>query len=87
LAEMALDLGDVARQRLVAYVLLLARWNRAYNLTGVRDPLEMVTRHVLDSLSALPFLRGERGLDVGSGAGLPGLVLALARPRMQWVLL
>lgn len=84
---MALDLSAVARQRLVAYILLLARWNRAYNLTGVRDPLEMVPRHVLDSLSALPFLRGERGLDVGSGAGLPGLVLALARPRMQWVLL
>lgn len=87
LADMGLALDAGARDRLVAYVLLLERWNRAYNLTGVRDPMEMIPRHVLDSLSALPHVRGARGLDVGSGAGLPGLVLAVARPDMDWVLL
>ncbi len=84
---MALDLDPAARDRLVAYILLLARWNRAYNLTGVRDAKEMVSRHLLDSLSALPYVRGELCLDVGSGAGLPGLVLAAVRPDVSWVLL
>ena len=87
LAAMALDLEPAARDRLIAYILLLERWNRAYNLTGVRDPEEMISRHLLDSLSALPYVRGERGLDVGSGAGLPGLVLAAVRPEVAWVLL
>lgn len=87
LADMALDLDGPARDRLIAYVVLLARWNRAYNLTGVRDPEDMITRHLLDSLSALPWLRGARCLDVGSGAGLPGLVLAAVRPEIAWVLL
>jgi 16S rRNA (guanine527-N7)-methyltransferase len=87
LAAMALDLDSAARDRLVAYILLLARWNRAYNLTGVRDAEDMVSRHLLDSLSALPYVRGECCLDVGSGAGLPGLVLAAVRPDVSWVLL
>ena len=87
LCAMSLELDGQARGRLVAYLQLLARWNRAYNLTAVRDPLEMVHRHVLDSLSAMPYLRAGPCLDVGSGAGLPGLVLAVARPELTWVLL
>lgn len=71
----------------LSYIELLARWNKAYNLTGIREPARMVTHHVLDSLVLLPHLHGVRCLDVGSGAGLPGLVLALARPDTRWVLL
>ena len=73
--------------RYLQYLDLLAKWNRAYNLTGARDPDEMLRRHLLDSLALLPFLRGRRCLDVGTGAGLPGLVLALAEPERHWVLL
>lgn len=87
LASMGVDLDGPTRDRLVRYLRLLERWNRAYNLTAVRDPLEMVPRHLLDSLAALPHLRGRRCLDVGSGAGLPGLVLAAANPAIAWVLL
>ncbi len=75
-----------AADSLKAYLALLAEWNRAYNLTAVRDPGEMVRRHILDSAAALPFLHGTRMLDAGSGAGLPGLVLAILAPRTQWVL-
>ena len=74
LAAMAVDLDAHARDRLIAYLRLLERWNRAYNLSAVRDPLEMIPRHLLDSLTVMPYLRGGRCLDVGSGAGLPGLV-------------
>lgn len=84
---MAVDLDERARGRLLAYVELLERWNRVYNLSAVRDPVEMIDRHVLDSLSVLPYLRSGPCLDVGSGAGLPGLVLAVARPELAWVLL
>lgn len=71
----------------LAYLALLQRWNKTYNLSGVRDPARMLTHHVLDSLAVLPHLQGARCLDVGSGAGLPGLILALARPATHWVLL
>ncbi len=87
LTTMAVHLDEQVRDRLIAYVRLLNRWNRAYNLTAVRDPLDMIPRHLLDSLVVLPYLRGESCLDVGSGAGLPGLVLAVARPGIPWVLL
>ena len=87
LTAMAVDLDEQARDRLVAYLRLLNRWNRTYNLTAVRDPQDMVARHLLDSLAVIPYLRGERCLDVGSGAGLPGLVLAVACPAISWVLL
>ena len=75
------------RHMLALYVALLAKWNRAYNLTAVRDPFAMIDRHVLDSLTTLRFLVGERLLDAGTGAGLPGLVLAIVRPDVQCTLL
>ena len=75
------------RRALAEYVVLLARWNRAYNLTAVRDPFAMIGRHVLDSLTALDFLAGTRLLDAGAGAGLPGLVLAIVRPDVRCTLL
>jgi hypothetical protein len=65
---------------LVGYLELLSRWNETYNLTAVRAPEDMVTRHLMDSLAVLPFLGEGRTLDVGTGAGLPGLVLAMACP-------
>jgi 16S rRNA (guanine527-N7)-methyltransferase len=74
-------------ERYLAYLALLQRWNKTYNLSGIREPARMLTHHVLDSLAVLPHLHGTRCLDVGSGAGLPGLILALARPATYWVLL
>ena len=86
LTDMGLALAAVRRSRLVAYLRLLHRWNRVYNLSAVRDPAEMVGRHVLDSLALLPLVEGETLLDAGSGAGLPGVVLAIARPDLHCVL-
>ena len=90
--ESALDRSNLhvpatRRRTLAKYVALLAQWNRAYNLTAVRDPFAMIDRHVLDSLTALDFLFGRRLLDAGTGAGLPGLVLAIVRPDVRCTLL
>jgi 16S rRNA (guanine527-N7)-methyltransferase len=71
----------------VRYLQLLERWNRVHNLTAVNGAEAMLDRHVLDSLSVLPWLHGDRVLDVGSGAGLPGLILALADPSRAYLLL
>lgn len=73
--------------KLLAYLALLLKWNAAYNLTAVRDPQQMLVKHLLDSLSILPHVRGGTLIDVGTGAGLPGMVLALARPELQVTLL
>lgn len=83
--QLALGLPASAREQLLQYVALLAKWNRIYNLTAIRDPLGMVSHHLLDSLAVLPHLPlGASACiaDAGSGAGLPGIPLALARP--QW---
>jgi len=72
---------------LLAYLDLLQRWNRTYNLTAVRDPAAMITRHLLDSLSILPWVAGPRLLDAGTGAGLPGVPLAIVRPELDVTLL
>jgi 16S rRNA (guanine527-N7)-methyltransferase len=72
---------------LMEYVTELMNWNRIYNLTSVRKPADIITRHILDSLSVLPYLHGDRILDIGTGAGLPGIPLAIACPEREFVLL
>lgn len=96
LAELGLSLPQLASTRLLAYLHLIAQWNKVYNLTAIRDPQAMLTQHLLDCLAIVPALRrglaGQGGggaggprrvLDVGSGAGLPGVVLAICEPGWQ----
>ena len=86
-AELGLATTAEARERLLDYVELLMRWNAAYNLTGVRGPADMVTRHLLDSLAVAAYVQGDSLADLGSGAGLPGIPLAILEPARQHVLI
>ena len=85
--SLGLTPGNVAVSELAQFLRLLDKWNQAFNLTAVRDRQEMVARHVLDSITARPYLHGLSILDVGTGAGLPGLPLALLEPERQFFLL
>jgi 16S rRNA (guanine527-N7)-methyltransferase len=87
LKALGLSLPAGGEQKLLHYVELLERWNQAYNLTAVRDPAEMVAKHLLDSLSVLPFVTAGPVADVGTGAGLPGIPLAVARPDLRFTLI
>lgn len=84
ISALKLDLSAAQAEQLLDYLALLAKWNSVYNLTSVRDPLQMLTLHVLDSLAAVPaFAEAKNVLDVGAGGGLPGMVLAIARPDIK----
>ena len=84
IAEMKLDVSAAQQDKLMDYLALMSKWNGVYNLTSLRDPMQMVTHHLLDSLAAVPAFAGARNvLDVGAGGGLPGIVLAISRPDMK----
>ena len=87
LDTLGVTLSASARSSLLEYCDLLIKWNKTFNLTSVDDPEQMISLHLLDSLAVLPFLPGGRVLDVGTGAGLPGIPLAIARPEQAFVLL
>lgn len=85
-ATLGVQLPAGAVERLLDYQALLARWNATYNLTAIRDPLEMISRHLVDSLAILPYVQGQTLADLGTGPGLPGIPLAIARPQLQVLL-
>jgi len=87
IAELSLDIPDETQQKLIQYIELIAKWNKSFNLTAIRNIDEMVTLHLLDSLAVMPFIKAGRVLDVGAGAGLPGIVLALCFPDKEFVLI
>ncbi|TQO63993.1 16S rRNA (guanine(527)-N(7))-methyltransferase RsmG [Vibrio cholerae] len=87
ISKTSLTVTEQQREQLVGYVQLLDKWNKAYNLTSVRDPMEMLVKHILDSLVVSPHLVGERFIDVGTGPGLPGIPLAIMHSDKEFVLL
>lgn len=87
LGQTEITLSETQANQCVALVEQLHKWNKAYNLTSVRDPEQMVARHIIDSLVVSPLLAGKRFIDVGTGPGLPGLPLAIANPNCEFVLL
>ena len=87
LAQANIQVSEQQKDQLIELVNLLNKWNKAYNLTSVRDPQEMLVKHILDSLVVSPYLQGDRFIDVGTGPGLPGLPLAIINPDKQFVLL
>ncbi|RUO19148.1 16S rRNA (guanine(527)-N(7))-methyltransferase RsmG [Aliidiomarina haloalkalitolerans] len=87
LKETDLSVSDEQQQQLIALLGMLHKWNKAYNLTSVRDPAEMLIRHILDSIVVSPYLHGKTVIDVGTGPGLPGLPLAICNPDREFVLL
>lgn len=80
-----IELTEAQQSALLRYHQLLVKWNKAFNLTAVRDPMEMVSRHLVDSLSVLPFIDRKTVLDVGSGGGMPGVMIAICQPDTQVV--
>lgn len=84
---MAVATDVPTQERLLAYLELMIKWNKAYNLTAVRDPQQMVTRHLLDSLSIAPYIRGAKLIDVGTGGGLPGVPMSILFPEREFHLL
>ncbi|WP_333679684.1 16S rRNA (guanine(527)-N(7))-methyltransferase RsmG [Dyella sp.] len=86
IAALGFTLPGQAVPRLLDYLALLERWNATYNLTAIRQPAEMVTRHLLDSLAILPYVQGDTLADLGTGPGLPGIPLAIAAPGRQVLL-
>ena len=87
LTQAEIQLTDLQKDQLIQLVLLLNKWNKAYNLRSVRDPQEMLVKHILDSIVVSSYLQGDRFIDVGTGPGLPGLPLAIINPTKQFVLL
>ena len=87
LKQMGLYFPVPVQQKLVHYIQLIARWNKTFNLTAIRDVQEMVSKHLLDSLAVQPYLEAETVLDVGSGAGLPGIPFAITSPEKNFVLI
>ncbi|KAB7894692.1 16S rRNA (guanine(527)-N(7))-methyltransferase RsmG [Rouxiella sp. S1S-2] len=87
LAAAGIALPDQQKHQLIGYVELLHKWNKTYNLTSVRDPMQMLVRHILDSIVVNPHLEGNRFIDVGTGPGLPGIPLAIVRPDSHFTLL
>lgn len=86
-AELGLNLSPQQHDALLHYVALMQKWNRVYNLTAIRQPERMISHHLLDSLAIVPHIHATNVLDVGSGAGLPGIPLAIARPNMSVTML
>lgn len=85
--ELSLSVSPETQQKLIQYIELIAKWNKTFNLTAIRNVDEMLTSHLLDSLAVVPFIKAGRVLDVGAGAGLPGIVLALCYPDKEFVLI
>lgn len=86
-ADIGIDLSDHQTAQLLSYLDLLEKWNNAYNLTAVRSRSEMLSRHLVESLAISPFISGKQVVDVGTGAGLPGIPLAIANPAVHYTLL
>lgn len=86
-ATLGLSISEQQITTLIDYLELLAKWNKAYNLTAVRNPDDMLYRHIIDSLSIAPYVKGQRIIDVGTGPGLPGIPMAILNPDIQFVLL
>ncbi|AXN31964.1 16S rRNA (guanine(527)-N(7))-methyltransferase RsmG [Vibrio coralliilyticus] len=87
IAQTTLEVSDNQRDQLVGYVEMLNKWNKAYNLTSVRDPSDMLVKHILDSIVVSSHLQGQRFIDVGTGPGLPGIPLSIMNPDKEFYLL
>ena len=87
LSQAKIEISKQQKQQLIDFVRLLDKWNKAYNLTSVRDPEEMLVKHIMDSLVVSQHLEGNQFIDVGTGPGLPGIPLAIINPDKQFTLL